>query len=513
MTIGVIILSRRKTHNEYVTEVAIINPNIEVIGQYVNSKTNIEHKCKIDGHIWFTVPGNVLQGQGCPECKRRVLSELHQKTHEQYIEEIKITHPNIEVLEQYIDAKTKILHRCKIDGYEWKTSPDNIIQGRGCPVCSGKAVLMGYNDLLTTHPYLIDEWDYDNNGELLPTMVSHGSEKIINWICKNGHKYSCSIYDKSTGTGCPECNKANKVSEKELIVYYYIRKYFEDAISSYKNNDIYELDVYVPSLKFAIEYDGAYYHQDCEKDKRKDDICYNLGIKLLRIRELGCPKYYSSCSFIYLTNNDVSDLINVIYKILHMLNVDNPDINLKRDVADINSLIYHKKIENSLAVKFPDVASEWHPTKNGSLLPDHVSSKSGKNVWWLCGTCGHEWTSTISNRTDKQQGCPICNGGIAKLIYCPELNQFFNNMHQAKRLTGVSQGNISMACSGMRKTAGSHPITGEPLHWKCVYDQVRKDKTIILGALSLGYITKEDVEEFYKIKTSYIKGDIINGRT
>lgn len=59
----------QKTHDEYVTEVAAINPDIEVVGTYIYSKTKITYKCKKDGCIWSTYPYSILSGTGCPKCR------------------------------------------------------------------------------------------------------------------------------------------------------------------------------------------------------------------------------------------------------------------------------------------------------------------------------------------------------------------------------------------------------------------------------------------------------------
>jgi transcription elongation factor Elf1 len=63
---------------------------------------------------------------------------------------------------------------------------------------------------------------------------------------------------------------------------------------------------------------------------------------------------------------------------------------------------------NSLAFMFPEIAQEWHPTKNGDLLPENVNYRSYKKVWWF-GKCGHEWETLIRTRTRKRSaGCPNC---------------------------------------------------------------------------------------------------------
>ena len=56
----------------------------------------------------------------------------------------------------------------------------------------------------------------------------------------------------------------------------------------------------------------------------------------------------------------------------------------------------------------PTLASEWHPIKNGRLVPRDVTVKSNKKIWRL-RKCGHEWEATINNR-NKGNGCPKCRG-------------------------------------------------------------------------------------------------------
>lgn len=63
-------------------------------------------------------------------------------------------------------------------------------------------------------------------------------------------------------------------------------------------------------------------------------------------------------------------------------------------------------VANSLATQFPDVAAEWHPSKNGDLTSGDVTRWSGRKVWWRCSVdSSHEWESTIANRTSGN-GCP-----------------------------------------------------------------------------------------------------------
>lgn len=127
--------NKKKTIEEYKQELANINPDIEVLEEYINATTPILHKCKIDGHKWLAAPRNILSGCGCPKCKFRKLSNLFSKTHEEYVKEVAKCNPDIEVIGEYVNARTPILHRCKLDGYVWYAIPYNILLGQGCPQC------------------------------------------------------------------------------------------------------------------------------------------------------------------------------------------------------------------------------------------------------------------------------------------------------------------------------------------------------------------------------------------
>lgn len=84
----------------------------------------------------------------------------------------------------------------------------------------------------------------------------------------------------------------------------------------------------------------------------------------------------------------------------------------------------HKMVSvtNSLLTLFPQLAKEWHDTKNGDLKPSDFTTKSMEHVWWRCRkNKKHEWPAAIHNRTYNKSGCPDCwieqrlNGYFKKL--------------------------------------------------------------------------------------------------
>lgn len=105
-----------------------------------------------------------------------------------------------------------------------------------------------------------------------------------------------------------------------------------------------------------------------------------------------------------------------------------------------------------------------------------------------------ETRQTISeHRKGKKANIDLCT---YKTIYCIELNTLFYNSEDAHREVGVDGSSIRKACKNIKKTIGKHPVTHEPLHWLYVRDYISKDGNIIPGAITLGYITEEQVKEY-----------------
>lgn len=127
---------RKKTHEEYVAEVAVKNPNIEVVGRYIDANTKIEHRCLIDGCVWDVTPNKVLSaGRGCPKCAGN-----YRRNHQEYVEELLIKNPNLEVVEKYIGANTKIKHHCLKHDVYWYITPSSALSGTGCPECGKEKI-------------------------------------------------------------------------------------------------------------------------------------------------------------------------------------------------------------------------------------------------------------------------------------------------------------------------------------------------------------------------------------
>ena len=300
-------------------------------------------------------------------------------------------------------------------GHRWDTSIyHRTKRGTNCPYCSNKKILPGYNDLQSQRPDLMTEWDYDAN-TIDPSAVAVMSNKIAAWICPKGHKYTKVIYGRVSGQGCPVCAHALRTSFPEQCFYYYTKKMYPDAVNSYR--DIFEngmeLDIYIPSIKTGIEYDGIFWHDKSSqpREEKKYQICKANHIRLFRIKEGKFVDFADTADRVWYIPKKCDDeklsfYITEYLKFLTFYSTHLPDVNVARDKKEI--LEYKTlRMEDSLLYLYPEVAKEWHPTKNGKLTPDLFIPGSAEIVWWLCPECGNEWQASIVNRT-KGHGCDIC---------------------------------------------------------------------------------------------------------
>ncbi len=356
------------------------------------------------------------KSSGCPYCSipaRRVLkgfNDLATKHPELLAEWDYSRNGNISPDNVLSGSGQKVWWVCK-KGHSYDQHIVNRANGAGCPYCSHQKMLKGYSDLATTNPELLSEWDYEKN-DYLPSEISVGVHKKIWWKCPFGHSYQSYPYNRCghMHSGCPICDKENHTSFPEQALYFYILRYFPDAINSDKTAIGMELDIFIPSHKIAIEYDGKKWHKNNKYELKKNHECKKNNILLMRIREDGL-ELYDDCYCIVRENVKSNlSLTNVIKQVLFDIdNILDTDVDVERDSAKIYASYIKSRKEKSLLNAYPEIAKEWHSEKNGNLTSEMVSPSSNKIVWWL-GKCGHEFKMSISNRTSQNCSCPYCSG-------------------------------------------------------------------------------------------------------
>jgi len=199
--------------------------------------------------------------------------------------------------------------------------------------------------LSSINPELAAEWHPIKNNPLLLDQISPGSGKKVWWRCKRGHEWAAVVARRSAGTSCPYCTGKRAGDDNNLSIL------FPELAAEWhpeKNGSLKPSDVTAGSSRKVW--------WQCQKSDSHSWVATTSS----RTRRSGCP-YCAG----------------------------------KRVGKDNNLLAVH-----------PELASEWHPTRNQPLTPDQFTSGSNKRIWWQCEN-GHEWLAMIASRS-RGTGCPLC---------------------------------------------------------------------------------------------------------
>ena len=122
--------SQRKTHQEFISQIEELNPNIEILSEYLSARKPISYRCKIHDYNSVSTPDNLLRGYGCPYCAGKCMTE------EDFVSRINTINNDIELLSKYKTVNDYLSCRCKRCGNIWDVSGKHLLEGSGCPICN-----------------------------------------------------------------------------------------------------------------------------------------------------------------------------------------------------------------------------------------------------------------------------------------------------------------------------------------------------------------------------------------
>jgi len=165
------------------------------------------------GHEWEAMISSVaVDGCGCPYCagRRAIPGETDLLTLRPDVaaqwdpDRNGSLHPS-QVLPS---AHDKVFWLCDLGhSYQAVVFSRTREKPTGCPYCTGRKALAGFNDLATLKPKLAAQWHPELNAPLTAQMVTLGSNKHIWWQCSDGHVWRAAVYSRTRrkGSGCPVC--------------------------------------------------------------------------------------------------------------------------------------------------------------------------------------------------------------------------------------------------------------------------------------------------------------------
>mgnify|MGYP000012367874 FL=1 len=160
-------------------------------------------------HSWQAAIYSRTMGSGCPYCSGKkvqlgfndLASQFPDIAAQWDVEKNAPTRP----CDVASGSHRAVWWRCE-KGHSWHAIIRSRVAGCGCPVCAGRLVVPGENDLASLYPELMQEWDTEKNGTLTPQQVTASSNRKAWWRCRLGHSYVAVIASRTgRGTGCPYC--------------------------------------------------------------------------------------------------------------------------------------------------------------------------------------------------------------------------------------------------------------------------------------------------------------------
>lgn len=256
-----------------------------------NSKTPSEYSqysnkkawwtCK-SNHSWEAIISNRSKGSGCLECAKLTrgenISKIKNKDNTP-LSDNKILMKDFCILNSYnpyikgSSYQSKVLWICSICSKSWIARINKRIKGNGCPSCWSlnkggeyvRSIVKSQGSIFETNPEVEEYWNYEKNEyyNIDPSKISAGSHSYAYWHCPKCNNSWKAIIKSLTirGSRCSKC--INKTSKGEKELFSFIKNLHKDAV---QNNRIIikpkELDIYIPSKRLAIEYNGEYWHSN-----------------------------------------------------------------------------------------------------------------------------------------------------------------------------------------------------------------------------------------------------------
>ena len=393
---------RRLTTQEFIERLNLVNPNIEVIGEYLNQRTKIYVKCRVCGHEWAGNPHDLTSGHGCPVCRYINNSKRSKMSHEEFIERLNKINSHIIVLDKYVTSLEELSVKCECCQYIWKVKPNTLLNGSGCANCAGVKKK-------TTNEFIEALRNINPNIEVIGEYAGNRSFiKVKCQIC--GHIWTPTGKALLNGRGCPQCSKAG-TSFMEQFILAACKKVLGDnkVISRDRNTLGIELDIYIPSKALAIEPGSWFWHKSTfEKDVEKRSLAKAKGIRVITIYDAFSMRDnipFSEDCYVFqgqLNEPGFSRLKEITTKVLQI--IDETFLPSEEFWDEIIECA-HKGASRYSHEDFVKIIDEITPTIK--IIGRYTANKTKISV--KCTMCGYVWSTTPAMLL-KGKGCISCAG-------------------------------------------------------------------------------------------------------
>ena len=196
------------------------NQRLEPTQVTSGNDTKVFWKCSKCGYVWKASIGSRANGSGCPACAGLILqkgiNDFQTMRPDKVGEWDELSNNGLKPEDVAYRSTRKVWWRCSKCGGKYPQRIADKSDGHGCPICTGKMIVKGINDLSTNNSKLAEEWDYEKNVGITPDMIAPQSNQKVWWICsKCGHSWPATVYSRNgNGRGCPKCGKQKRKNDK-----------------------------------------------------------------------------------------------------------------------------------------------------------------------------------------------------------------------------------------------------------------------------------------------------------
>ncbi|ELI9381918.1 zinc-ribbon domain-containing protein [Escherichia coli] len=209
-------MPRKMTHEEHVKAIAKVNHDVDVLGEITGNDKKVLCRCKVCDHLWLAIPNNLKRGSGCPKCKAIKISQKQTLSHEDQVSAIAKINPDVEVLEKIVNSKTKVACLCNVCNHWWKTTPDDLKHGHGCPKCYN--IRRCENRKLSHENQVSAISTVNHDIEVIGEIVNDKTKVLCRCkVCS--YEWSATPNNLKRGQGCPKCAKHGFLSHNHGKLY------------------------------------------------------------------------------------------------------------------------------------------------------------------------------------------------------------------------------------------------------------------------------------------------------
>ena len=453
--------------------------------EYKNMTEKALHHCNKHNYDFMIAPYAVLRGQGCKYCAKEKLRRAALTSKDDAMQKLYNMYGNeFELAEEYhgVSEKHKFIHHLNNgDNHVFVTTFSLLYLGEKCPYCSNNKVLVGFNDIATTNPYVASLF---KNQEETYKYVELSNQRVdfICPNCSNAVNQIIANVSKNGEVSCPHCSDGISYPNKFMFnclkqienKFDFLEREYKPDWCKFKYNNITKTGLYdiyfgINGNEYIIEMDGGFHKNPHVKSELSlEDIIYIDNQKTILAEEHGITVIRIDCAYPvfrdryeYIKNNILSSEL--------------------RNIIDLNLISFDKANSDSLQSLLLIACNLWNEGKSTQEIANIISISIGTTREYLKSGVKYGFCDYSKEENKYRQN-------FVKKVICLNTKEIFNNSADAGKKIGIKPQCIQACCTGKSNSAGK--MNNIKLTWAYLEDYNNMTEADIQEKLINAYSNK-----------------------